>query len=81
MKIHLKSGNTFECEDEWYVETNNLSGELTYIFVSISDQKKYTVDSECIEYFEADLDNGDLEELAMYGEYREECSCSDPSVG
>ena len=68
MKIGLKSGYVFECEDDSFTETNKYSGELIHIFVSLKDRKKFTVNDEDIEFFESDLLNADIEELATYGD-------------
>ena len=68
MKIGLKSGYVFECDDNSYIETNKYSGELIHIFVTLKDRKKYTVNDEDIEFFESDLLDDDIEELATYGD-------------
>jgi hypothetical protein len=81
MKIHLKSGKSFTCEDVSYTETNQFSGELIHIFISLSDRVKYTVKDEDIEFFESELDDEDIEELASYGECDDEHGCIDSSFG
>ena len=73
MKIGLKSGYVFECDDDSYTETNKYSGELIHIFVSLKDRKKYTVNDDDIEIFESDLLDEDIKELATYGsEYEDD---------
>ena len=80
MKIGLKSGYVFECDDCSYTEANELNGELIHIFISLKDRKKYTVNSDDIEFFESDLYDNDIEELATYGN-EDEIDEIDPSFG
>ena len=80
MKIGLKSGYVFECDDCSYTEANELNGELIHIFISLKDRKKYTVNDECIEFFQSDLYDDDIEELATYGNENED-DCIDMSFG
>ena len=68
MKIDLKSGYVFECDDLSFTETNELNGELIHIFISLKDRKKYTVNDDNIDYIKSDLSDEDLAELATYGE-------------
>ena len=78
MIIHLKSGKSFNCEEESYTESNQISGELIHIFISLDDRKKYMVHDEDIEFFESDLTDEDLKELASYGDtwYEDDIDCS-----
>ena len=72
MKIGLKSGYVFECDDCSYTEANELNGELIHIFVSLKDRKKYTVNDDNIDYIESDLLDDDIKELATYGNENED---------
>ena len=68
MKIGLKSGKSFECDDDGaYTSTDKITGETRDTFISLKNRKKYGVNADDIEFFETKLVDEVIADLATWG--------------